>query len=58
MTRWEAATEIVKSFNSKGSPGYAFAALCIMLIVPLLGILVLSLTGADVAPKIIHYFRF
>lgn len=34
MTRWEAAVEIVKSFNSRGSPLMALASLVIIVGLP------------------------
>lgn len=55
MTRWQAATEIVKSFNSKGKPGYALVALLLMLTLPLAFIVLLSFTSARVAPALIQY---
>ena len=29
MNRWEALTKIVVAFIDKGSPGYAFAVVCV-----------------------------
>jgi hypothetical protein len=43
MNRWQAIVEIIKSFNDRGATSYAFAALCIFVIVPLLALLVLAL---------------
>jgi hypothetical protein len=55
MTRWQAVTEIVKSFNSKGRPGYALVALLLMLIVQLAAVLLLSYTGVHIAPGLIQH---
>jgi hypothetical protein len=33
MTRWQAMTEIVRAFLDRGKPGYALAALAMMLVV-------------------------
>ena len=35
MNRWQALVEIVKSFNERGATRYAFAAVCVLVIVPL-----------------------
>jgi hypothetical protein len=43
MTKWEAITEIVKSFNSRGSPRMAFASLVILIGVPS-GVIAYALT--------------
>lgn len=58
MGRWQATTEIVKSFNAKGKHGYAFAALFMMMIVPLTAIILLSLTGSKLVPSLLKSFGF
>jgi uncharacterized membrane protein len=35
VNRWQALVEIVKSFNERGATSLAFAALCVIIVVPL-----------------------
>lgn len=45
MNRWEAVVEIVKSFNERGHPGYALAALMAFMFAAV-GIMALASFGA------------
>lgn len=46
MQRWSALVEIVKSFNERGSPAFAFGAVVLFLLVPLIGLAVALSYGA------------
>lgn len=52
MNRWQALVEIVKSFNERGQPGLALAAVALVLLagvviaaLPLLGTAAMGLAG-------------
>jgi hypothetical protein len=46
--RWEAITKIVESFVAKGHPGYAIAALAMILLAGLVGLGLLSKLGEPI----------
>lgn len=50
MTRWQAITEIVKSFNENDKPWHALAALLMLMALPLAVAMLMYAAGTNISP--------